>query len=125
MIINLPAWQDVIIQSVRTLRQERASEVFLDILGQLIAGGQVVLDDDMRNPREYPAGVTVVGYKQRWIYLSATRCYLTRSEQSPTSQIHNDSHWDATQRRWIVDTGQIQPERSEKCAREVSFDFGD
>lgn len=66
----LPAWQDVIVESVRTLRQERASEVFLDILGQLIAGGQVVLDDDMRNPREYPSGVTVVGYKHDgFIYL--------------------------------------------------------
>lgn len=57
----LPAWQDAIIESVRTLRQERASEVFLDILGQLIAGGQVVIDDDMKNPCEYPPGVTVVG----------------------------------------------------------------
>ncbi len=59
----LPPWQDVIVESVRCLRQERASEVFLDILGQLIAGGQVVLDDDMKNPHDYPAGVTVVGYK--------------------------------------------------------------
>lgn len=66
----LPTWQDVIVESVRTLRQERASEVFLDILGQLIAGGQAVLDDDMRNPREYPSGVTVVGYKHDgFVYL--------------------------------------------------------
>jgi hypothetical protein len=66
----LPGWQDVIVESVRTLRQERASEVFLDILGQLIAGGQVVIDDDMRNPREYPPGVTVVGYKDEgFVYL--------------------------------------------------------
>ncbi|WP_422449474.1 hypothetical protein, partial [Thermoanaerobacterium sp. DL9XJH110] len=50
----LPGWQDVIVESVRTLRQERASEVFLDILGQLVAGGQAVIDDDIRNPREYP-----------------------------------------------------------------------
>jgi hypothetical protein len=28
----LPAWQDIIVESVRSLRQERASEVFLDIL---------------------------------------------------------------------------------------------
>ncbi len=66
----LPGWQDVIVESVRTLRQERASEVFLDILGQLIAGGQVVIDDDMKNPREYPPGVTVVGYKDEgFVYL--------------------------------------------------------
>ena len=66
----LPAWQDVIVDTVRTLRQERASEVFLDILGQLIAGGQAVIDDDMKNPREYPPGVTVVGYKDEgFVYL--------------------------------------------------------
>jgi hypothetical protein len=66
----LPAWKDAIVESVRTLRQERASEVFLDILGQLIAGGQVVLDDDMKNPREYPPGLTVVGYKDEgFVYL--------------------------------------------------------
>ncbi|MCB9451457.1 MAG: DUF927 domain-containing protein [Anaerolineaceae bacterium] len=66
----LPAWKDAIVESVHTLRQERASEVFLDILGQLIAGGQAVLDDDMKNPREYPPGVTVVGYKDEgFVYL--------------------------------------------------------
>jgi len=59
----LPTWQDVIVESVRSMRQERASEVFLDILGQLFAGGQVVFDDDMKNPHEYPSSVTVVGYK--------------------------------------------------------------
>ncbi len=67
---SLPAWQDVIVESVRTLRQERASEHFLNVLGQLIAGGQAVIDDDMRSPREYPHGVTVVGYKaEGFVYL--------------------------------------------------------
>jgi hypothetical protein len=66
----LPGWQDVIVDTIRTLRQERASEVFLDILGQLIAGGQAVIDDDMKIPREYPPGVTVVGYKDEgFVYL--------------------------------------------------------
>lgn len=65
-----PAWQDVIVQSVRALRQERASEVFLDILSQLIAGGQAVIDDNMKHPQEYPPGVTVVGYRDEgFIYL--------------------------------------------------------
>lgn len=51
---------------VIALRVER----FLDILGQLIAGGQAVIDDDMKNPREYPPGVTVVGYKDEgFVYL--------------------------------------------------------
>jgi len=60
----------VIVESVRTLRQERASEHFLNVLGQLIAGGQAVIDDDMRSPREYPSGVTVVGYRDDgFVYL--------------------------------------------------------
>jgi hypothetical protein len=67
--VTLPDWQDVIVESVRTLRQERASEVFLDILGQLIAGGQVVIDD-MKNPREHVQGVTVIGYRDdSFVYL--------------------------------------------------------
>ncbi|MBZ0278968.1 MAG: DUF927 domain-containing protein [Anaerolineae bacterium] len=66
----LPAWQDCIVETVRSLREELASEVFLDILGQLLAGGQAVIDDDMRNPREYPPGVTVVGYRDdHFVYL--------------------------------------------------------
>jgi hypothetical protein len=66
----LPGWQDVIVESVRTLRQERASEHFLNVLGQLIGSGQTVLDDDMRHPREYPPGVTVIGYRDEgFIYL--------------------------------------------------------
>lgn len=66
----LPAWQDVIVESVRALRQERASEHFLNVLGQLIGSGQVVLDDDIRHPREHTSGVTVVGYRDEgFIYL--------------------------------------------------------
>jgi hypothetical protein len=66
----LPTWQDVIVENVRALREERASEVFLDLLGQLLAGGQIVIDEDMQHPREYPSGVTVVGYRDdRYVYL--------------------------------------------------------
>jgi hypothetical protein len=66
----LPAWQDCIVETVRSLRQERASEVFLDILGQLIASGQAVIDNDMKKPHEYPPSVTVVGYKDEgFVYL--------------------------------------------------------
>ncbi len=66
----LPTWDDCIVETVQNLRQELASQVFLDILGQLLAGGQAVIDDDMRNPREYPPGVTVVGYRDdNFVYL--------------------------------------------------------
>ena len=37
----LPTWQDCIVETVQNLRQEPASQIFLDILGQLLAGGQV------------------------------------------------------------------------------------
>jgi hypothetical protein len=66
----LPYWRDCIVETVQNLRQELASQIFLDILGQLLAGGQAVIDDDMRNPLEYPPGVTVVGYKDdNFVYL--------------------------------------------------------
>ena len=100
----LPDWQDVIVESVRTLRQERASEVFLDILGQLIAGGQAILDDDMKNPREYPSGVTVIGYKDENFVLSTTRDCIQRSKQSSAHPFHHNSYWDAIERRWDSDT---------------------
>ena len=66
----LPPWQDALKESIQTLRQERASEMFLDILGQLLAGGQVVLEEDIRSPSDHSSGVTVVGYKdERFVYL--------------------------------------------------------
>ena len=37
----LPGWQDMILETAQTVRQERASEVFLDMLGQLLAGGRL------------------------------------------------------------------------------------
>jgi hypothetical protein len=94
----------VIVESVRTLRQERASEVFLDILGQLIAGGQAVIDDDMKNPREYPPGVTVVGYKDEgFVYLLAGDC-PPRGQPGAAAALHRDRHWDAVARRRHSDT---------------------
>ena len=66
----LPSWQDVILETAQTVRQERASEVFLDLLGQLIAGGQAVLDTNMRNPCEVGPGQTLVGYRDaNFVYL--------------------------------------------------------
>ncbi len=56
-------WCDVSQQTVQAVRQERASEVFTGILGQLLAGGQVRLDDDMRLPKEPEPGMATIGYK--------------------------------------------------------------
>jgi len=66
----LPGWQDVILETAQAVRQERASQVFLDLLGQLLAGGQAVLDNDMRNPREPAPGTTIIGYRDaQYLYL--------------------------------------------------------
>ncbi|MCD4685697.1 MAG: hypothetical protein K8S97_07160 [Anaerolineae bacterium] len=66
----LPSWQDVIIETAQTVRQERASDVFLNNLAQLLASGEVILDDDMRNPRESAPGVTTIGYRDaNYVYL--------------------------------------------------------
>jgi hypothetical protein len=55
---------------VQAVRQERASEVFVGILGQLLAGGQVRLDQDMRLPEEPEPGTTTVGYRDaEYLYL--------------------------------------------------------
>ncbi len=66
----LPGWQDVILETAQAVRQERASQVFLDLLGQLLAGGQAMIDEDMRNPRETAPGVAKVGYRDGgYVYL--------------------------------------------------------
>ncbi len=66
----LPAWQDAIVATVQTVQQERAGQLFLDLLGQLLAGGQCVIDDDLRHPRDYAAGTSIIGYREDgYVYL--------------------------------------------------------
>jgi len=66
----LPTWEDCLVESLRTVQDERASEVFLNVLGQIVGSGQAAIDDDMRHPRDYPPGVTVVGYRHEgFVYL--------------------------------------------------------
>jgi hypothetical protein len=66
----LPPWQDAIVETVHAVQQERAGQVFINTLGQLLASGDVRLielnaaDDDGR------PGVPVVGYTDdRHLYL--------------------------------------------------------
>ena len=66
----LPMWEDNIGEMVRAVQGERAGQLFLDLLGQLLAGGQCVIDDDLRHPREYAPGTTIVGYRDAgFIYM--------------------------------------------------------
>ena len=59
----LPTWQDSIEQTIDIVREERASEVFLNVLEQLIASGEVILAENRQNPIEPTPGKTIIGYK--------------------------------------------------------------
>jgi hypothetical protein len=66
----LPAWQDSIVETVKAVQQERAGQVFIDTLGQLLASGELMLARDMREPEEPRPGTTIVGYlDERYVYL--------------------------------------------------------
>ncbi len=66
----LPGWEDMILETAQAVRQERASEVFLNNLGQLLASGEVMLATNMKQPEEPRPGVTLIGYRDaRYIYL--------------------------------------------------------
>jgi Domain of unknown function (DUF927) len=60
---TLPSWQDTIIESVKAVQEERAGQVFLDALGQLLASGRAMLATDLRQPEEPGPGTTVIGYR--------------------------------------------------------------
>ncbi|MCB9451479.1 MAG: DUF927 domain-containing protein [Anaerolineaceae bacterium] len=66
----LPTWQDCIVETVRSLREERASEVFRNVLGQLIGSGQCLIEPSLRVQGETAPGHTVVGYRdESFLYL--------------------------------------------------------
>lgn len=66
----LPDWQDALGETVRAVQEERAGQVFMDTLGQLLASGQVTLATDMRDPGEPRPGTTIVGYLEgQHVYL--------------------------------------------------------
>jgi hypothetical protein len=59
----LPLWQDAIVETVKVVQQERAGRMFLDLLGQLLAGGQCIIEDDLRQPHDHAPGTIVLGYR--------------------------------------------------------------
>ncbi len=66
----LPSWQDSIVETVKAVQQERAGQVFIDTLGQLLASGELMLARDMREPEEPRPGTTIIGYvDERYVYL--------------------------------------------------------
>ncbi|HML23756.1 MAG TPA: primase C-terminal domain-containing protein [Aggregatilinea sp.] len=80
----LPSWQDVIVETAQTVRQERASEVFLNNLSQLLASGDVMLAKDTRNPEEPRPGTTLIGYRDaHFIYLLPEVAYREVNRVQP------------------------------------------
>jgi len=66
----LPPWQDVMQETMRAVQNERASEVFLDVLKQLLASGEVMLASNTQHPEQPAPGKTVVGYLDpQYVYL--------------------------------------------------------
>jgi hypothetical protein len=57
----LPAWQDSIVETAKAVQEERAGQVFIDTLGQLIASGDVRLID-VESTEEVRPGAPIVGY---------------------------------------------------------------
>lgn len=67
---HLPGWQDAIRETVQAVQHERAGQLFLDTLAQLLASGEAMLATDMRQPEDARLGVTVIGYEDReFVYL--------------------------------------------------------
>lgn len=67
---TLPAWQDSIVEAVEAVQDERPGQVFLNLLGQLIAGGQCVIADSLRQPADPAPGTTIIGYRDEgYVYL--------------------------------------------------------
>lgn len=65
----LPVWQDSIVQTAKAVQEERAGQVFIDTLGQLLASGDVRLVD-LDSSEEVKPGAPIIGYQdQRFIYL--------------------------------------------------------
>ncbi len=80
----LPGWQDVILETAQAVRQERASEVFLNNLAQLLASGEVVLATNPKQPEESRPGVTLIGYRDaRYLYLLPEVAYREVNRVQP------------------------------------------
>lgn len=66
----LPGWLDSVVETVKAVQHERAGQVFIDKLVQLLASGEVMLAKEMQQPEEPRPGTTIVGYlNEGFVYL--------------------------------------------------------
>ncbi|MBK9746021.1 MAG: DUF927 domain-containing protein [Chloroflexi bacterium] len=81
----LPAWQDSIVQTAKAVQEERAGQVFIDTLGQLLASGDVRLVD-LDNDEEIKPGAPIIGYQdRRYVYLLPE---ISLREVKPTQSLN-------------------------------------
>jgi hypothetical protein len=82
---TLPAWQDSIVQTAKAVQEERAGQVFIDTLGQLLASGDVRLVD-LDSDDEVKPGASIIGYQdRRFIYLLPE---ISLREVKPTQSLN-------------------------------------
>ncbi len=58
----LPIWQDVIAQTIQAVQHERAGDLFLNALAQIIVSGEAILAADRRDPEATRPNATIIGY---------------------------------------------------------------
>jgi hypothetical protein len=81
----LPAWQDSLVQTAKAVQEERAGQVFIDTLGQLLASGDVRLVD-LESDDDVKPGAPIIGYQgQRFIYLLPE---ISLREVKPTQSLN-------------------------------------
>jgi len=81
----LTAWQDSIVQTAKAVQEERAGQVFIDTLGQLLASGDVRLVD-LDSHEEVKPGAPIIGYQdRRFIYLLPE---ISLREVKPTQSLN-------------------------------------
>lgn len=65
----LPVWSDLAVESAQAMREERAGQLYLDIILQLAASGRAVICD-MEQMHEVSPHTPILGYKQDgFVYL--------------------------------------------------------
>jgi len=65
----LPVWRDLAVESAQAMREERAGQLYLDIILQLVASGRAAICD-MAQMHEVSPHTSILGYKQDgFVYL--------------------------------------------------------
>jgi len=81
----LSVWQDSIVETAKAVQEERAGQVFIDTLGQLLASGDVRLVD-LDNDQETKPGAPIIGYQDKhFIYLLPE---ISLREVKPTQSLN-------------------------------------